>query len=323
MNRIGLFAALGIAAVGFSQATAHAQNAFPTRTVRIVIPYPAGGGTDTIGRIVADQLSRKWGQTVVVENVGGAAGNVGGAQVFKAAPDGHTLMITSPGPVATNRFLYREMSFDPTRWTSIAVLSTGPYVLVVSNKTGSTTVADLVARGKAKPGMLNAAHPGVGSVGHLATAQFEMLAGLSMTMVPYKGLSPAVNDIIAGHVDLMFDTPTTALSLHQAGKVKMIGTGTTERVKEFPDVPTIAETLPGYRAVTWYAMVAPPGMPAALADRINRDVVEILGRKDVGERVRGIQMDPITWSRSQATDFFADETQLWGKVIKQAKIPPQ
>lgn len=304
-------------------AAAQAQDAFPSRSVRVVIPYPAGGGTDTIGRLVADLLSRQWKQPVVVENIGGAAGNIGAAQVFKADPDGHTLMVTSPGPVATNSFLYKTMPFDPARWTSIALLATGPYVLVVSNKFGAATVKELVARAKANPGKITAATPGIGSVGQLATVQLEMLAGIATTQVPYKGLSPAVNDIVAGHVDLMFDTPTTALPLHQGGKVKMIGTGTTERVREFADVPTIAETLPGYRAVTWYAMVAPPGMPAALADRINRDVNAILARKEVAERVRGIQMEATTKTRTEAAAFFAEETQLWGRVIKQAKIQPQ
>jgi tripartite-type tricarboxylate transporter receptor subunit TctC len=302
---------------------ATAQDAFPTRAVRIVIPYPAGGGTDTIGRLVADQLSRKWGQPVVVENVGGAAGNVGAGQVFKAAPDGYALMIASPGPIATNSFLYKDMSFDPARWTSIAVLATGPYVLVLRKSFEGASVKDLLARAKANPGKITAATPGIGSVGHLATVQLEMLAGIKTTQVPYRGLSPAVNDLIAGHVDLMFDTPTTALPLHREGRVKIIATGTSERVNEFPDVPTVAETLPGYRSVTWYAMTAPPGMPAPLADRINRDVNEILARKEVAERVRGIQMSPVTWSRDAAAKFFAEEAQLWGRVIKQANITPQ
>jgi len=319
-------AGVALAALAGSLATAgqgHAQDGFPTRAVKVVIPYPAGGGTDTIGRLVADQLSRKWGQPVVVENIGGAAGNVGASQVFKAAPDGYTLMIASPGPVATNHFLYKTMSYDPARWTSIALLATGPYVLVASNKFGGSTVKDVVARAKANPGKLTAATPGVGSVGHLATVQLEMLGGFKTTQVPYKGLSPAVNDIIAGHVDLMFDTPTTALPLHRGGKVKIVATGTPERVSEFREIPTIAETLPGYRSVTWYAMVAPPAMPVALADRINRDVNDILGRKEVADRVRGIQMDPVTRSRSDAATFFADETQLWGRVIKAANIKPQ
>jgi tripartite-type tricarboxylate transporter receptor subunit TctC len=311
---------IGVMAVS---AMAQAQDAFPSRTVRIVIPYPAGGGTDTIGRLVADQLSRKWGQPVVVENVGGAAGNVGAAQVFRAAPDGYTMMIASPGPIATNSFLYKDMPFDPARWTSIALLATGPYVLVLRKSFEGETIKDLVARTKAAPGKITAATPGVGSVGHLATVQLEMLAGIKTTLVPYRGLSLAVNDLIAGHVDLMFDTPTTSLPLHREGRVKMIATGTTERVDEFPEVPTIAETLPGYRSVTWYAMTAPPGMAPALADRINRDVNEILGRKDVAERVRGIQMSPVTSSRDAAAKFFNEETQLWGRVIKQANITPQ
>ncbi len=302
---------------------ADAQDTFPNRAVRIVIPYPAGGGTDTIGRLVADQLSRKWGQPVVVENIGGAAGNTGAAQVFKAATDGYTMMIASPGPIATNAFLYKDMPFDPARWTSIALLATGPYVLVLRKNFEGATVKDLIARAKAAPGKVTAATPGVGSVGHLATVQLEMLGGITTTLVPYRGLSPAVNDIIAGHVDLMFDTPTTALPLHREGRVKIVATGTAERVGEFPEIPTVAETLPGYRAVTWYAMTAPPGMPAALADRINRDVNEILGRKDVAERVRGIQMNPVTWSRDAVAKFFGEETQLWGRVIKQANIQPQ
>jgi tripartite-type tricarboxylate transporter receptor subunit TctC len=308
-----------IAAAGI----ATAQETFPNRTVRIVIPYPAGGGTDTVGRLVADQLSRKWSQPVVVENVGGAAGNTGAAQVFRAAPDGYTLMIASPGPIATNHFLYKDMPFDPARWTSIALLATGPYVLVMRKSFEGATVKDLIARAKAAPGKITAATPGVGSVGHLATVQLEMLAGIKTTLVPYRGLSPAVNDLIAGHVDLMFDTPTTSLPLHREGRVKMIATGTSERVSEFPDVPTIAETLPGYRSVTWYAMTAPPGMAPALADRINRDVNEILARKDVADRVRGIQMSPVTRPRDAAAKFFGEETQLWGRVIKAANITPQ
>jgi tripartite-type tricarboxylate transporter receptor subunit TctC len=316
-----LTAALGIV---LPSDASRSQAAFPAKAVRIVIPYPAGGGTDVLGRVVADQLSRKWGQTVIVENVGGAAGNIGAADVFRAAPDGYTLMVTSPGPVATNKFLYKEMPFDPARWTSIALLATGPYVLTMRKSFEGSTVKDLIAYAKANPGKITSATPGIGSVGHLATVELEMLADIKTVMVPYRGLSLAVNDIIAGHVDLMFDTPTTSLPLHREGKVKIIGTGTPERVPEFPEIPTIAESgVPGYRAVTWYAMVAPPQMPAALADRINHDVVEILGRPDVVEKVRGIQMDPATKSRAEAASFFAEETELWGKVIKQANIPPQ
>src|SRR5215212_973074 len=326
MGPIRIVLVMLTAALGTTLAidASRSQGAFPTKAVRIVIPYPAGGGTDVLGRVVADQLSRKWGQTVIVENVGGAAGNIGAADVFRAAPDGYTLMVTSPGPVATNKFLYKEMPFDPARWTSIALLATGPYVLTLRKSFEGSTIKDLIAYAKANPGKVTSATPGIGSVGHLATVELEMLGDIKTVMVPYRGLSLAVNDIIAGHVDLMFDTPTTSLPLHREGKVKIIATGTTERVPEFPEIPTVAESgVPGYRAVTWYAMVAPPQMPTALADKINRDVVEILGRPDVAEKVRGIQMDPVTKSRTEAASFFAEETELWGKVIKQANIPPQ
>jgi tripartite-type tricarboxylate transporter receptor subunit TctC len=303
---------------------ARAQEAYPSRVVRIVVPYPAGGGTDTLARLLADQLGRKWGQSAIVENVGGAAGNIGAAEVARATPDGYTLLLASPGPIATNNFLYKEMGYDPARWVPIALLATGPYVLVLRTSFEGSTVRELVARAKANPGKITSATPGIGSVGHLSTVQLEMLAGIKTVQVPYRGLSQAINDIIAGHVDMMFDTPTTSLPLHRDGKVKIVAVGTSERVRELPEVPTVAEAgLPGYRAVTWYAMVAPPQTPAALADKINRDVVEILSHPEVAEKVRGIQMEPVTRTRAETAKFFAEETELWGKVIKQANVPMQ
>jgi tripartite-type tricarboxylate transporter receptor subunit TctC len=259
-----------------------------------------------------------------VENVGGAAGNIGAAEVARAAPDGYTLLLASPGPIATNSFLYRDMGYDPARWVPIALLATGPYVLVLRKNFEGSSIKDLIARAKADPGKITSATPGIGSVGHLATVQLEMLAGIKTSQIPYRGLGQAINDIIAGHVDMMFDTPTTSLPLHRDGKVKIVAVGTSERVRELPDIPTIAEEgLRGYRAVTWYAMVAPPQTPAAVADKINNDLAEILGRPEVADKVRGIQMEPVTKTRAQAASFFAEEAQLWGKVIKAANIPLQ
>jgi tripartite-type tricarboxylate transporter receptor subunit TctC len=315
-----LLAALGVVAM---MQGAAAQGQYPSKSVRIVVPYPAGGGTDVLARLLAELLAREWKQTVVVENIGGAAGNIGAADVFRAAPDGYTLLVTSPGPVATNKFLYKDMPYDPARWTPVALLATGPYVLTIRKSFPAATVKELVAYAKANPGKLTSATPGVGSVGHLATVELEMLAGIKTVQVPYRGLGPALNDVIAGHVDLMFDTPTTSLPLHREGKVRTIATGTPERIAEAPDIPTIAESLPGYRAVTWYAMVAPPQTPAAIADKINHDVTDILGRKDVAEKVHAIQMDAARKSRAEAAAFFAQEAELWGKVIKAANIPLQ
>jgi tripartite-type tricarboxylate transporter receptor subunit TctC len=324
MRRITSLIALATLLGVLAADNARAQDAYPSRVVRIVVPYPAGGGTDTLARLLADQLGRKWGQSVIVENVGGAAGNIGAAEVARAAPDGYTLLLTSPGPIATNSFLYKDMGYDPARWVPIALLATGPYVLVLRTSFEGSTVKDLIARAKATPGKITSATPGIGSVGHLSTVQLEMLAGIKTVQVPYRGLGQAINDIIAGHVDFMFDTPTTSLPLHRDGKVRIVAVGTSERVRELPEVPTVAEAgLPGYRAVTWYAMVAPPQTPAALADKINRDVVEILSHAEVAEKVRGIQMEPVIRTRAQAATFFAEETELWGKVIKEANIPMQ
>src|SRR5882757_2261212 len=318
-----LSALAATAGLGVPISSAQPQVTFLSRSVRIVVPYPAGGGTDILGRLIADQLSRQWNHSVVVENIGGGGGNIGAAALARAAPDGHTLMVAAPGPIATNHFLYKELNYDPTRLTPIALLSTGPYVLVLRKNFEGSTVKDLVDYAKANPGRVTAATPGAGGIAHLATVQLEMLGGIKTLVIPYRGLAPAVNDLIAGHVDLMFDTPTTSLALHRDGKVKMIATGTPERVREFPEIPTIAETLPGYRAVTWYALVGPPQMPAALAERINKDVNEILARPDNIERVRAIQMEPVTVTRAQAASFFAEETELWGKVIRQANVPLQ
>jgi tripartite-type tricarboxylate transporter receptor subunit TctC len=317
---IALATLMAVAAAG----QAGAQDAYPSRLVRIVVPYPAGGGTDTLARLLADQLGRKWGQSTIVDNVGGAAGNIGAAEVARAAPDGYTLLLTSPGPIATNSFLYKEMGYDPARWVPIALLATGPYVLVLRKSFEGSSVQDLIARAKANPGKITSATPGIGSVGHLSTVQLEMLADIKTLQIPYRGLGQAINDIVAGHVDMMFDTPTTSLPLHRDGKVKIVAVGTSERVRELSDIPTVAEAgLPGYRAVTWYALVAPPQTPAALADKINRDVVEILGHADVSDKVRTIQMEPVTRTRAEAAKFFVEETELWGKVIKAANIPMQ
>src|SRR5215471_12264629 len=255
--KVGLVALAALAVLLPSEA-ARAQEAYPSRVVRIVVPYPAGGGTDTLARLLADQLGRKWGQSAIVENVGGAAGNIGAAEVARAAPDGYTLLLTSPGPIATNSFLYKDMGYDPARWVPLALLATGPYVLVLRKSFEGSTVKELIARAKANPGKVTSATPGIGSVGHLSTVQLEMLAGIKTVQIPYRGLGQAINDIIAGHVDFMFDTPTTSLPLHRDGKVKIVAVGSSERVRDSPEIPTIAEAgLPGYRAVTWYAMVAP------------------------------------------------------------------
>ncbi len=207
----------------------------------MIVPYPPGGGTDLLARVLAQRLGEKWKQSVIVENVGGAGGNVGAEEVYRAAPDGYTLLFASPGPLATNVFMYKTMRYDVAKWTPIAVVATSPYVLVVSPRFDASNVAQVIADAKAKPGALTSATPGIGSLGQFATIEFEMLAKVKLLQVPYKGLSPAVADVLGGNVNMMFDMLATSLPLHKAGKEKIVAVGSTKRVPGLPDVPTLAE----------------------------------------------------------------------------------
>ena len=305
-----------------SAPTPGAAQEYPTRTVKIVVPNPAGSGTDILARVLADQLSRKWATSVVVENASGvASGNVAAADVARAAPDGYTLMLCPPGPISTNGLMYKNMGYDPAKWVVISHLTTVPYVLVLRKNFPASTVAEFIAAAKAKPKTITSASAGPGSSGTLAADNLELMAGIQLVTVPYRGLGPAMKDVVAGQVDMMFDTLTTSLPLHLGGTVKIIGVGTAKRVAALPDVATIAEAgLPGFRSITWFGLVAPPGTPDALADKINRDVVAIIKSPEVGDKLRTMQMEPVGSSRREAADFFADETKYWGKIVKDANV---
>jgi tripartite-type tricarboxylate transporter receptor subunit TctC len=316
--RLTLLATLGVLV---HAATGHAQDTYPSRTVRFVVPFPAGSGTDVLSRLLADALTRKWGRTVISENVPGASGNVGALDVWRSAPDGHTMMLAPPGPIATNRFLFKDMNYDSTKWVPVSWLTTVPYVLTVrsSFKGG---LKELIA--EAKAGKITAALPGPGGTAHLSAAHLQALAGVKMVYVPYKGLGTAMNDIVAGHVDMMFDTLTTSLPLHQQGRVRIIAVASPKRVAVLPDIPTVAESgYPGYRSITWFGLVAPPGTPLTLADRISKDVGEVMKSPQVVERLNTMQMEPVGSTRAEATEFFADEARYWGQIIKDANIALQ
>jgi tripartite-type tricarboxylate transporter receptor subunit TctC len=321
MTRPIRFAFAVAVAAAFHSAASHAQDSYPTRTVRFVVPFPAGSGTDVLSRLLADHLTRKWGRTVISENVPGASGNIGALDVWRAAPDGHTMLLAPPGPIATNRFLFKELPYDSTKWVPVSWLTTVPYVLTVRNSFKGG-LADLIAAAKA--GKITSALPGPGGTAHLSAAHLQALAGVKMVYVPYKGLGPAMNDIVAGHVDMMFDTLTTSLPLHQQGRVRIIAVASPKRVPALPDVPTVAESgYPTYRSITWFGLVAPPGTPAALADRISKDVGEVIRSQPVIERLNAMKMEPVGSTRPQATAFFAEEATYWGQIIKDAKITLQ
>lgn len=322
LYRIAIMALAAMAAVAMPAAS-RAQIDYPVRTVKLVVPYPPGGGTDLLARVLAQELSEKWRRAVIVENVGGAGGNIGAEEVARAAPDGHTLLIASPGPLATNGLLYKSMPYDPARWVPIAVVATSPYVLVVSPQFAAASLARLIAEAKARPGLLTAATPGIGSLGQFATIEFQMRAHVKLLEVPYKGLSPAVADLLGGNVNIMFDMLATALPLHRAGKERIVAVGATARVAPLPDVPTLAEAgAPGYRAVTFFGLVAPPGTPEQLAERINTDVTACMREPAFIAKTRALGMDLAPGSRAETARFFDEQRALWSKTAQAAHIKP-
>src|ERR671930_2495207 len=317
----GLAAAAGLA---LWSASSRAQEPYPSRTVKIVVPAFAGSTTDTLARIVADQLSQKWGKAAIVENIPGGAMNIGALSVARAAPDGYTLMVAPPSPLSFNHLLYRDPGYEPTKFVPITMLAKIPNVLVVRKDLSATTLKELIDYGKANPGKLSYASQGVGSTAHLSAAQLEVRAGIKMVHVPYRGAQPALTDVVAGHVDMFFDTLATSVPLYRDNKVKLLGVADLKRAPAVPEIPTISEAgLPDFKSITWFGLVAPPATPAALAEKINHDVVEILGSKEVAEMLRKMSLEAGATAPAETTRFFAEETALWSKVIKEAGIEPQ
>jgi len=299
-----------------------AQDGYPSRIVRIVVPSAAGSTTDILARMVADQLGQAWGKPVVVENISGGAMNVGSEHVARAAPDGHTLMVAPPAPIAFNHLLYRNIGYDPRKWVVIAALVKVPNVLVVRKEHPASSVQALIAYAKANPGKVNYASQGVGSTAHLSASQLELLAGIKMVHVPYRGAQPALTDVMAGHVDMFFDTVATSLPLHRAGKLKILGIASPERFAAVPEIPTVAESgLPGFRSVTWFGLVAPPGTPTAIAEKINQAVAASFKKADVGIRLSNLMLEPIGGTPADGAKFIAGEAALWSRVIKDNNIP--
>jgi tripartite-type tricarboxylate transporter receptor subunit TctC len=308
--------AVAAAAVGVA-----AQDAYPTRRVRVVMPFPPGSGTDILARLVADRLSHKWGQPVVVDNMSGGGGNIGGETVARAAPDGYTLLFVPAPPLVINQFVYKKLGYDPAKFVPISMVASVDYALVVRKDFPASTVMELIDYAKANPGKINYASSSVGSTAHLAALQLQMMTGTQMQHVPYRGAAPALNDVMAGHVDMVFDIVSTASKVWDSHQVKILGTGGDKRSRIMPTIPTIAEAgLPGYQALTWFAMVGPPDMPIAIADKISSDTREVLNIDEVGQRIRDLGMDVAGLDPAASGKFFAEEAEHWGKIVKAAGI---
>jgi tripartite-type tricarboxylate transporter receptor subunit TctC len=318
---VGIFC---LGAAGLAGGTTHAQDSFPSRQVRAIVPFPPGSTLDALVRIVTDQLAQRWKQPVIIENLSGGGGNIGTTRFARSTPDGYTLLFAPPGPFTINPLLYADVSYDPSTFAAISLLATVPNVLVTRNNIGPETLPQLIAFAKANPKKLTYATQGVGSTAFLTAKLFEARTAIELVHVPYRGAGPALNDLVAGHVDMMFDTIVTSLPLHRAKKARIIAVAADKRLAVLPDVPTISEAVaPGFRSVSWFAVAAPHGTPPAIVEKISRDITDLIRQPSVDARLRALQLDPVGSTPSDAAKFFAAETTQWSKVIRDADVKPQ
>ncbi len=293
---------------------------YPSRAVKIIVPFPAGGTADVMPRIFAEWLSRKWGQPVVVENRTGAAGNIGAEVAYKSEPDGYTLLSAPPPPLVINHNLYPKLGFDPTEFIPIVIMGRVPNALVVNPKVAANTVAELIAHARANPGKLTSATQGNGTTSHLTSEMFQMMAQVKVQHVPYRGSAPALTDLVAGSVDIMFDNLGVSLALVKAGQLKLIAVATPKRMASLPDVPTMAETLPGFESAAWFAVVAPPKTPQAIVSKINADMNEALRQPEIGQRLVQLSAEPIGGTPQATAAYMREEITRWHNVIKAAGV---
>jgi tripartite-type tricarboxylate transporter receptor subunit TctC len=317
--------AVAIAALGLMVCTAlplpaRAQE-YPARVVRIIVPYPPGGTADVMPRILADWLSRKWGQSVIVENRTGAGGNIGAEVVAKADPDGYTLLASPPGPLVVNQNLYKHLEFDPLQFVPITVMGRVPNALVVNpSKIKADTVRDFINYAQANPGKITDATQGNGTTSHLTSELFQMMAHVKLQNVPYRGSAPALNDLVAGNVDCMFDNLGVSMQFVKAGKLKLIAVASPDRVAALANVPTIAETLPGFDSVTWFALAAPPKTPAPIVAKISAGVNEALHDPNVAKRFADLSAEVAGGTPQATAAYFKNEAERWKKVIVAAHV---
>jgi tripartite-type tricarboxylate transporter receptor subunit TctC len=297
---------------------------YPDRAVKIIVPFAAGGTADAVPRLVADWLSRKWGQPVIIENRTGAGGNIGADFAYHSTPDGYTLLSSPPPPLVINQNLYPNLGFDPAKFEPIVVMAHVPNALIVSPKNlKASSVSELIEYLRQNPDKVTAATQGNGTTSHLTAELFQVMAKVKLRFIPYRGSAPALQGLLAGDVDLMFDNLGVSLPLVEAGNLKLLGVASAKRLPSLPDVPTIAETLPGFEAVAWYAIVAPPGTPKSITEKINADVNEALRQPDIQDRLKKLSAETFGGSTAETAKYLRQEVERWGSVIKEADVKLQ
>ena len=302
---------------------ASAQIAAPfsqsSRPIRIVVPFPPGGVSDALGRMIGEKMTAVLGPPVIVENRGGASGNIGAEAVWRAGPDGHTLLMAPPHVFTINPYLYK-LDYDASAFVPVTIIVTYPNVVVANAKVPVGTLAELIAYARANPDKLNYASQGSGTSSHMSGEMFKNLAGVRMVHVPYKGTGPAVADLLAGQVDLFFVHLASTLSHVKSGKLKLLATGGPKRLPDYPDVPAINEQVPGFVSVTWMGLVAPPKTPPEIVERLAAAVAGAMREPAVQKRVTDMNIEPVVGTPAQMATVIREDIERWKPVIESAKI---
>ena len=302
------------AALAFSLA-AHAQN-YPSKPIKIIVPFPPGGATDLVARILAEKLRGGWDQPVIVENRAGAAGNIGTETVFHAAPDGYTLLYTALGPLVIHKSLYAKLSYDPDAFVPVSESVASPTVLLVHPKVAAESVQQLIALAKAIPDRLNYASAGSGTSFHLIAESFKSMAGVRIVHVPYKGTGPALTGLLSGQVDMMFTEISSALPHIRAGKMRLLAVTSEKRNSVLPGTPAVSEVLPKFVGAGWHGIVAPPGTPSEIANKLSAAIAEALKQPDVAQRLLEMNLETVGSAPAEMALFMRQERERWGNVIR-------
>jgi len=298
-----------------------AAQSYPSHPVKFIVPFPPGGINDVLARIVGDKLQAKWGQPVVVENRTGANGNIGAELAAQAEPDGYTIFVSAPGPLAINRLLYPHLAYKTEDFVPITVIGSVPNLAIVRKDLPVNSLKELVDYVKQNDGKVIYGSQGVGATTHLTANMFMTMTGTHMVHVPYRGETLVLNDLLGGHVDLFFGNISAGLALYRAGKVKVLAVADTARNDAIPDVPTTGEAgLPGLVAVGWFAMAGPPGLKPELRDKIAADANEAIALADVQTKMRAVGVTPMGGSPAKMAAFIKEETERWGEVIRKNNI---
>jgi tripartite-type tricarboxylate transporter receptor subunit TctC len=315
-----LRAVLAVCAIMAAAAPVAAQD-YPNRAVKIIVPFPAGGTADAVPRLIGDWLSKKWGQPVIIENPTGAAGNIGAEQAYRAEPDGYTLLSAPPPPLVINQNLYKTLNFDASKFEPIIVMAQVPNGVIVNpSKVSATTLPEFIAHLKANPGKVTSATQGNGTTSHLTSEMLQLMAGVKVQHVPYRGTAPALQDLVAGNVDFMCDNLGVSLPLVESGKLRLLAVATAKPMASLPNMPTVAQTLPGFESVAWYAVVAPPKTPKAITEKINADINEALRDPAIQERLKKLSAEVVGGSTAETAKYLREEVDRWNKVIKDANV---